>query len=357
MTPQAQAQDGRPRAVWTVAEQEAGRLRGVSYELLAWGRHLADRLSAHSSGAGRGGAELCSVVLGKDVERADVRELIRRGADRVFLVQSPALEHSLVEPCAKVMERLVREHGPEIVIAAASTTGRTLMPYLAVKLTAGLTADCTGLDIDPESGNLIQTRPAIGGNILATIVTARHRPQMATVRPHSIRALAPVDGRKGEVVEVEAPQELVDGRVEWLGFRSTEQDEADIQDADKVVAGGRGMKKAENFALLRELAEKLGAAVGASREAIERGWLSYPHQVGLSGKTVTPRLYVAVGISGSIQHLAGMKTAECIVAVNSDPEAQIFQVADFGVVGDLFEVLPALIEEIGRRKSGETCGE
>ena len=329
-------------AVWTIAEQMNGRLGSVSYELLAWGRRLADARNV----------PLVSVVLGERVDRADLRELTCRGADRVMVVESPALRHFLVEPHARVIERLAREHRPEIVIAAATTTGRTLMPYLAVKLTTGLTADCTGLDIDGKTGNLVQTRPAIGGNILATIVTAERRPQMATVRPRSVRPPERVEGRTGEILQVEVPGELLTSRVEWLSFHAAEQDDTNIQDADKIVSGGRGLKKGENFALLRELADALGAAVGASREAVEREWISYPHQVGLSGKTVRPRLYLAVGISGSIQHMAGMKTSEHIVAVNADPEAHIFDIADFGVVGDLFEVIPALTQEVRRRKQG-----
>ncbi len=339
--------------VWTLAEQEDGRLLSVSYELLAWGKKLTDKLSAGEAGEG---TRLCSVVLGADVNRDDVQELIRRGADKVYVVEAPGLEHFLVEPYAHVLEKVLREYRPNVMIAGATSTGRTLMPYLAIRLTTGLTADCTGLDIEEETGNLIQTRPAIGGNILATIVTAQHRPQMATVRPRSIRPPEPVERREGEVVEIEPPAELVKTRIEYRGFRSDEEEGANIQDADKVVSGGRGLKKAENFDMIRMLATRLNAAVGASRDAVDRGWIPYPHQVGLSGKTVTPRLYMALGISGAIQHLAGMKTADHIVAVNSDPDAQIFQVADFGVVGDLFEFLPALVEEVERRKSGREEG-
>jgi electron transfer flavoprotein alpha subunit len=331
--------------VWALAEQAGGRLRPVSFELLAWGRCLTARMPA-------GQARLCSVVLGAGVDRADLHELILRGAERVYLAEAAALEHFLVEPYAAVLEDLVQRQRPCVILAAATTTGRTLMPYLAVKLKTGLTADCTGLDIDEQTGNLVQTRPAIGGNILATIVTARHRPQMATVRPRSIRPPERCEEREGEVVEVKPREEALTSSVEWLGFRRIEQDDADIQDAEKVVAGGRGLKKAEHFDLVRALAQRLAAAVGASRDVVDRGWIPYPHQVGLSGKTVAPRLYVAVGISGAIQHLAGMKTADHIVAVNTDPEAQIFQVADFGVVGDLFEFLPALGDEIQRRKTG-----
>jgi len=335
--------------VWTLAEQDGGRLRPISYELLAWGKRITEKLAAQD--AATGVAPLCSVVLGAEVHRTDIQRLFAQGADKVYVVEAPVLQHFLVEPYAAVLEQVLREHRPNVMIAGATTTGRTLMPYLAIKLTTGLTADCTGLDIDEETGNLIQTRPAIGGNILATIVTAYHRPQMATVRPRSIRPLQPDDGRTGKLVEIVPPEELLGSRAEWVGFTSVEQDDANIQDAEKVVSGGRGLKRSENFALVRELAQKLGASVGASRDAVDRGWISYPHQVGLSGKTVTPRLYMALGISGAIQHLAGMKTADYIVAVNSDPDAQIFQVADFGVVGDLFEFLPVLMEEIDRRKS------
>ncbi len=342
---------GRSRPVWTLAEQAGGRLRPISYELLAWGRKLADQLSR----SGRPRAELCSVVLCRDAAPDDLDELILRGADTVYVARSPALDRFLVEPHAAVLERLVRQEEPDVVIGGATSTGRTLMPYVAVRLGTGLTADCTGLDIDAETGNLIQTRPAAGGNILATIVTARHRPQMATVRPRSLAPPERVEGRCGRIcgriVEVKVPDDLPRSPVEWLGSRSGDQDGANIQDADKVVSGGRGLKKAEGFALIRELADALGAAVGASRDAVDRGWIPYPHQVGLSGKTVNPRLYVAVGISGAIQHLAGMQTAERIVAINNDPEAQIHQVADFAVVGDLFEFVPALLEEIGRRRT------
>ena len=329
------------RAVWVLAEQQDGRLTRIGYELLAWGRRLADRL----------GGELCAVALGRAMDRDDLRALIESGADRVLLVESPALEHSPVAPMAHVLERLVRERKPEVLLAGATSLGRTLMPFLAVRLTTGLTADCTGLDMDEETGNLIQTRPAIGGNILATILTARHRPQMATVRPRSARPPVRDPQRAGVIEEVPPPPDLPPDPVERIGLERAAQDAGDIQAADKIVAGGSGLKKRENFALVRQLAERLGAAVGASRAAVDRGWIGYPHQVGLSGKTVSPRLYVAVGISGAIQHLAGMKTAETIVAINDDPHAQVFQVADFGIVGDLFEVVPALISELDRRRA------
>lgn len=352
MTGYASEESEQSGAVWTVAEQADGRLSKVSYELLAWGRGLADRLAAME----RPSAALCSVVLGAKVEQADLEELIQRGADKLYVAQSAAFEHALVEPCANALEYLIRRHRPEIVVAGATSMGRTLMPYVAVRIPTGLTADCTGLDIDEETGKLVQTRPAVGGNVLATIITARHRPQMATVRPRSAAAPPRIPNRKGEIVNVEVPDQLLQSRAEWLGLRTFPRNEVNIQDAEMVVSGGRGLKKGENFAVIQELADALGAAVGASRDAVDRGWISYPHQVGLSGKTVSPRLYVAVGISGSIQHLAGMRTAHCIMAINSDPDAQIFQVADFGIVGDLFEVVPALVEEIRQRKGRKGRG-
>ena len=335
------------RPIWTIAECADGRLRPVSFELLAWGRNLADRAASINGQE----IDLCSIVLGSNINRADLQELVFCGADRVYFVESPALEHFLVEPFAGAMEHLIRKHKPEIVIAGATSAGRTLMPYLAVRLTTGLTADCTELDIDEETGNLIQTRPAIGGNIMATIVTSRHRPQMATVRPHSLKAPGQSPDRKGEIIEENVPEKCLATGVEWLGIQGKDKDTVAIQDARKVVSGGRGLKRAENFALIENLAAKLDAAIGASRDVVDRGWIAYPHQVGLSGKTVTPELYVAIGISGAIQHLAGMKTSDCIVAINNDPDAQIFKVADFGVVCDLFEFVPVLVEEIEQRKA------
>ena len=262
---------------------------------------------------------------------------------------APELEHFLVEPYAACMLKLIQDHRPEVIIAGATSTGRTLMPYVAVRAGAGLTADCTVLDIEPETGNLLQTRPAIGGNILATIKTPDHRPQMATVRPRSTRPAPPVEGRSGEVVRLHPPPELLRSRLRRVGFTPS-RDEHALQDADVVVTAGRGIKKAENVPLIQKLADSLDAALGASRDVVDRGWLSYPHQVGLSGKTVAPKLYVAVGVSGSVQHLAGMQTAGTIVAINNDPDAQIFRVADFGIVADLFDAVPLLTERIDKAK-------
>ncbi|MCY2931387.1 MAG: electron transfer flavoprotein subunit alpha/FixB family protein [Planctomycetota bacterium] len=326
--------------VWVLAEQAGGRVLGVSHELLARGRSLADKRRT----------ALTAVLIGHNVAPADLAELIERGADRVLVMDSPALEHFLVEPHAACLSHLIREHCPEIVIAAATSTGRTLMPYVAVQVHTGLTADCTVLDIDPASGALLQTRPAIGGNIMATIRTSEHRPQMATVRPHSMRPADRTPGRKGEVLRVSPPEALPAGRMRRVGFIPNKETHP-LAAADAVVAVGRGIKKADNIPLAQKLADALDAALGASRDVVDRGWLSYPHQIGLSGKTVTPRLYVGLGVSGSIQHLAGMQTAETIVAVNTDPDAQIFHVADVGIVGNLFDVVPVLVKKINAARS------
>ena len=220
------------------------------------------------------------------------------------------------------------------------------MPHLAVSLHAGLTADCTELDIDAGTGNLLQTRPAIGGNIMATIKTPDHRPQMATVRPKSSKPLERDACRMGTIERLSLDPAFVEKRVRVLGMERDVAGFENLEEAQVVVSGGRGLKKAENFRLVRELADALGGAVGASREAVDRGWVSYPHQVGLSGKTISPRLYICAGVSGAIQHLAGIKTAGTIVSINADPEAPIHKLADFALVGDLFEVLPRLTTRI-----------
>jgi electron transfer flavoprotein alpha subunit len=323
--------------VWILAEQAEGELSVVSFELLTRARVLADRL----------GETLTAILIGPALDDDALGELILRGADQVLTVESPDLATFINEPYAACLEQLIAEHDPAIILAAATTAGRTLMPYVAVRVHAGLTADCTELDIEEETGLLLQTRPAIGGNILATIKTPTHRPQMATVRPHSSRP-APRDPSRagtGNIVRTVAP--AMDGGVTVEAFIPDAQTQP-LEDALRVVSVGRGLRKAENLPMVQALADVLGAAVGASREAVDRSWLGYPHQVGLSGKTVTPQLYVAAGISGAIQHLAGMQTAETIIAINRDVDAAIFRVADIGLVGDMFDILPALTEAIGK---------
>jgi electron transfer flavoprotein alpha subunit len=321
--------------VWILAEQHDGKIQPISFELLTRGRTLAEKRGCH----------LNAMIFGSNIEEAGLRELIVCGADLVVAMEAPELAYFLVEPYAACMTQLIRQYQPEIIIAGATSTGRTLMPYVAMNVHAGLTADCTGLDIEEGSGLLLQTRPAIGGNIMATIKCPEYRPQMATVRPKSTRPAQPEAGRPGKIIRLTAPPELLKSRIIRTGFVPDEE-KFNLQDAEIVVAVGRGIKKAGNIYLVRELADALGAALGATRDVVDRGWLSYPHQIGLSGKTVSPKLYIAAGLSGSIQHLAGMQTAERIVAINKDPEAQIFKVADFGIVGSLFDILPKLTERI-----------
>lgn len=327
------------KGVWILGEQQEGRIRLVSYELLKRGRELADKRQV----------ELWAVVLGKQISQPDIEELFQRGADRVLIALHPGLEHFFPEPYTRCLSHLIQKYQPEILIASATTTGRTVAPAVAITCNTGLTADCTGLDIEPETGNLIQTRPAIGGNILATIKTPNHRPQMATVRPHSNKPLEADLSRSGEIIYEKVDDELVKNRVRRRAFRPIGAEGSNIQDAEIVIAGGKGFKKEDNFRTVAQLASYFKAAVGATRDVVDLGWATYPQQVGLSGKTVSPKLYVAIGISGSVQHLAGIKTAENIVAINNDPEAQIFQVADFGIVADLFEVLPVLQEKLNQR--------
>ena len=326
------------KGVWTLGEMREGEIHSVSYELLAWGRGLADKL----------GVELSSIIIGHNV-KDKVKELIYRGADKVYVVDNPALKDFRADPYSEILTSLVEEYKPEIFIASATTLGRTVMPICMIKLETGLTADCTGLDIDLNERLLIQTRPAIGGNVMATIKTPSSRPQMSTVRPKSKRPLPREDSKTGEVIVKEFSGEYLKSRVKTMDFLKEETIGAPIQDADIVVSFGKGLKDAKNVGLINEFAELLGGSVGASRKVVDLGWIPYSHQVGLSGKTVSPKLYIACGISGAVQHMAGMSSAETVVAINSDPEADIFSLADFGVAGDLFEVIPLLIKKLKER--------
>ncbi|RKY37064.1 MAG: electron transfer flavoprotein subunit alpha [Candidatus Omnitrophota bacterium] len=316
--------------VWVFGEQKRGVIQPVVYELLGKGRELADNL----------GCELWTVLLGYKIKNR-AQELIHRGADKVIVVEDPLLENFLDEPYTQTLVDLIQKYKPEILLAGATTIGRALISRVAVKVHAGLTADCTGLEIDPAKKILLQTRPAFGGNIMATIITPNHRPQMATVR-HKVMKEAPVDSeRKGEV-EVLNYDGRLSSKTKLIDMIDEVGKTVNLAEADIIVSGGRGLGKAENFKIIEELAEVLGAAVGASRAAVDAGWISYAHQVGQTGRTVCPRLYIACGISGQIQHLVGMQSSDIIVAINKDPEAPIFKVADYGIVGDLFEIVPLL---------------
>jgi electron transfer flavoprotein alpha subunit/NAD-dependent dihydropyrimidine dehydrogenase PreA subunit len=322
------------RGVMVYAEQRGGRVHPVSYELLGEAQELAAQLSE----------PVYAVIVGSGVG-AGAEELVNRGADKVFLYDDPALAEFRDDPYTDLLARCCREEKPNIFLIGATSLGRSLGPRVAAKLRTGLTADCTYLDIDPETGLLRQTRPAYGGNIMATIITPKSRPQMATVRYKMFPEAAKVEDPKGAVVEKPVDMTSVRDRVKVLGFDEAKE-QVSISEADLIVSGGLGMGDPEGFKLIGELAATLGAAVGASRPTVDEGWIDYRHQVGLSGRTVRPQVYMACGISGAVQHQAGMKTSDVIIAINKDPEAPIFKISSLGVVGDLYEVVPRLIEKI-----------
>lgn len=329
---------GEYKGVWVFGEQRKGEIHGVVYELLGVGKKLAKERKS----------ELLSVVLGYDVKNLHL--LIRKGADKVLYVNDVSLDHFQVEPYTEILAQLMREYKPEIFLGGATSIGRSLLPRLAVRLKTGLTADCTGLEIEPEKGFLLQTRPAFGGNIMATIICPNHRPQMATVRPKVMSELEPDLSRKREIIEVPFKSSIP--RATFLEFIEDTTQKVKLADAEVIVSGGWGLGRPENFSLIEELAELLGGAVGASRSAVDAGWIPYSHQVGQTGRTVAPKLYIAVGISGAIQHLVGIQPSKYIVAINKDPNAPIFKHCDFGIVGDLFLALPLLIERIKEDKRG-----
>lgn len=321
--------------ILVVGEVRGGILHSATIELTAKARKLADIL----------GAKVTTLLMYNHVDRS-VEDLSWWGADVVLCAVGEGFESFNQEIYTNIISYLIEQRKPQIVLAPATTSGRTYMPAVAAKIHTGLTADCTGLDIDKDTGLLLQTRPAIGGNIMATIQTPNHMPQMATVRPRTFPVPKPDKRRKAQVKYLTLPEELLKSSIEIVGKEVQEGLDVNIQDLDVVVSGGKGLKKAENFKLLEELASVLGGGVGASRAAVDNKWISYPHQVGLSGKVVSPKVYFAIGISGSVQHLAGMQTADFIVAINKDPEAPIFRVADIAFCGDLFDIVPRLIEKI-----------
>ena len=319
--------------VWVFVEQNEGHVEAITYELLGEGRKLADQLDMR----------LCAVLLGSGVNGL-TDSLIHRGADRVYVIDRPELAYYVDEPYAAVLTDMVNRFKPSVLLCGATTIGRSLVARVAVATHAGLTADCTGLAIDPETRNLLQTRPAFGGNIMATIVTPDYRPQMSTVR-HKVMKEASVDtSRRGETMVPEIAAALLQSRTRRLRMVPEKDNIINIAEADIIVSGGRGMQKPENFAMLHELAEVLGGGVGASRAAVDSNWIAYSHQVGQTGKTVCPKIYIACGISGQIQHLAGMSSSDLIVAINKDRDAPIFRVATYGLVGDLFEIIPKLTQ-------------
>ena len=310
--------------------EQDGKISEVVYELLGKGKELADKLEE----------KLECVILGSKME-ADVKEIVTYGVNKVYFYDCSVFAKFRDDPYVDIITEFVKEIKPSIFLIGATSIGRSIAPRIATKLRTGLTADCTGLDIDSE-GNLLQTRPTFGGNVMATIITPNNRPQMATVRYKIMNRAKKIPGFSGEIIVRKVERELVDRTSSRKVFMAKE--EKNITEAEIIVSGGKGLGNPQGFKLLKELADALGGTVGASRLVVDEGWIPYKHQVGLSGKTVRPKLYIACGISGAVQHLAGMQTSDVIVAINSDSSAPIFKVADYGIVGDLYEILPEIIK-------------
>ncbi len=325
------------QGVWVFVEQTDGQPATVSWELLGVGASLAKTLDV----------ELCAIVIGDNVESL-CQESFAYGASKAYLIDAPVFHHYRTEPYYKAICQLVHKYKPEIVLIGATGLGRDLAGAVATDLRTGLTADCTGLTID-EKRYLLQTRPAFGGNIMATIMTERTRPQMASVRPHVMPMPEKDANRQGEIIRESCPLKEEDIAVkvlEVIDDRKQGADAIDIAGADVIVSGGRGLMAKENFHILQELADELGGVVGASRSAVEAGWIPVERQVGQTGKTVRPKIYIACGISGAIQHLVGMQDSDVIIAINRDRNAPIFEAATYGIEGDLFQVVPAITSRI-----------
>ncbi len=326
------------KGIWVFAEQREGSIASVSLELLGAGRKLADELKT----------ELSAVLFG--AAEKDANELIKWGADKVYHSGNAVFEKFNDEPYSRLLVNLIKEHKPSIVLAGATPIGRSFIPRVAANLRTGLTADCTSLGIDKDTGNLLQVRPAFGGNIMATILCPNHRPQIATVRPRVMKKSEYNPKKKGEIISVKA-EDLICRTKVIDTVKETSEYRVNLQEADIIIAGGRGLGDAKGFNLLFELAKILDGAVAASRAAVDEGWIQYSHQVGQTGKTVCPKIYIACGISGAVQHLVGMQSSDIIIAINKNPEAPIFNVATYGIVGDIYEVLPLLIKKLKEIKS------
>lgn len=320
--------------VLVYVEQRLNEVQNVSLELLGKGRKIADEL----------GVQVTAALIGKNVDK-HAKLLIEYGADKVLVLDHDALELYSTEPYTQAMVQAVQSINPEIVLFGATSIGRDLAPRVSARLLTGLTADCTSLEVSEER-MLLMTRPAFGGNIMATIISPDHRPQMSTVRPGVMTKMDRDVHRTGEIVQFPLQIEKNNNFVEILSFEKETEEKQDIQEATVLVSGGRGVGSQENFGLLYDLADELNGLVSASRAAVDAGWMDHDRQVGQTGKTVRPNLYFACGISGAIQHVAGMEEAELIVAINKDKDAKIFEYADLGIVGDVHKVLPFLIEEI-----------
>ncbi|BDR73289.1 electron transfer flavoprotein subunit alpha [Clostridium tetani] len=324
--------------VWVFIEQREGRIANVSLELLGEGRKIADKL----------GVKLKGILLGNKIDSL-ARDIIKYGADHVMYIEDKFLEIYSTEAYTRVIAELVNKRKPEIILLGATTIGRDLAPRLAVRLKTGLTADCTSLDIEEDTGNLLMTRPAFGGNLMATIVCEEHRPQMSTVRPGVMEKAVLKENVVGKVEKIDFKLGKEDKNALVIDIIKKKKKEIALEEANIIVSGGRGLGDKEGFKLLKDLADKLQGEVGSSRGAVDAEWIDSQHQVGQTGKSVRPKLYIACGISGAVQHLAGMKEAECIVAINKDKDAPIFQIAHYGIVGDLYEVIPSIIKTLNNK--------
>lgn len=327
------------QGVWVFAEHREGKLMPVVLELLGEGRRLADEI----------GTYLGAILLGHEGLSPIQETLAAYGADRIYVAEDPQLAHYLNERYAKVIGEAIALHRPEILLLGATHIGRDLGPCLAVDVNTGLTADCTRLEIDPTDHKLLQTRPAFGGNLMATIICPQHRPQMATVRPGVMSKGKPQPDRKAEVIELPVSLDEQTTRLQFVEAVKKGQT-VSLTDADYIVAGGMGLGQAQGFDLLKALAEELGGSLAASRAAVDAGWIDAAFQVGQTGTTVKPVVYFACGISGAIQHLAGMKDSDLIIAINKNPDAPIFDHADYGLVGDVYEIVPAILEALKARR-------
>ena len=333
--------EAKTKDLWVFVEtNEDGTAKNVGIELLTPGKMMA----------GKQGGQLVAVVIGSGVDEA-VKAANEHGADKIIVVDGPEFKHYTTDAYAIALCALVEKYGPTSMMIGATNNGRDLGPRVSCRLNTGLTADCTALDVDDETGNVAWTRPAFGGNLMATIICPNHRPQIGTVRPGVFKKSDAVEG-KAEIIKEDlhvAEDQIRTQVIEIIKDMGGEN--VDLEGAEIIVSGGRGVGGPEGFDTIKALADALGATVGASRAAVDAGWIAHAHQVGQTGKTVGPKLYIACGISGAIQHLAGMSGSDVIVAINKDPDAPIFDVADYGVVGNLFEVLPVLVDEIKKARS------
>ncbi|MDD7719118.1 MAG: FAD-binding protein [Eubacteriaceae bacterium] len=344
--------------IWVFAEQRQGKIQNVALELIGEGKRLAKDISDDT--------EICAVLIGNNIDHL-AQECFEYGAEKVYLIQDPLLENYTTDAYTKVLKQAIDEYKPEIVLYGATHIGRDFAPRIAARCNTGLTADCTHLDVkvskyiefakanttldtstldpnDPSTG-IKQTRPAFGGNLMATIICPKTRPQMSTVRPGVMQKQEREVGATGEIVNIKPEISAEDIRIEIKDIVKSMKEMVSLTDAKIICSGGRGLGDASGFELIKEFADKVGGVVGSSRACVDAGWIDHSHQVGQTGTTVKPEIYFACGISGAIQHLAGMQTSNCIVAINKDPDAPIMEVADYAIVGDLYKVIPEIIAE------------